>query len=289
MKVRSYNKEIKIATKMLIDVFNDIIIDRRDSQDNIQKYISVPCIYGNRSRILKSLENRNKTLKIPLSCLSITGISRDSTRVHSVNDFLKLNSGSNFDHRNMIAQPIDITYSLGFITRYQEDMDQLIGNFIPFFNPDIYVVFPAPYNIGNLKTQILWDGGLDIEYPTDSGPEEPYRITTDVRFTLKTWLFPGMHDKDNPAYPFGQKLIYKVNYMSQPVSGVIPEGQIATLDSFFEVPGDMAFDEFQDNILSGFIKYPNFDNYPYPHKFDEEANNELSGVLSGETAPGFGD
>ena len=57
MKYRSYNKEIKIANAMLRDIFNGIVIDRRDKHDNVQKEIVVPCVNGTRSRILKSMEN----------------------------------------------------------------------------------------------------------------------------------------------------------------------------------------------------------------------------------------
>ena len=51
MKTYSYNKEIMVATAQIQMIFNNITIKR----NNID--ISVPLVYGQRSRILKYLQN----------------------------------------------------------------------------------------------------------------------------------------------------------------------------------------------------------------------------------------
>jgi hypothetical protein len=76
MKSRSYHKEIQRNSAQVLDVFDDIYIDRRTVDNVVQKLIKVPCVYGSRSRILKSLENRGNTLKIPLVCINISSITR---------------------------------------------------------------------------------------------------------------------------------------------------------------------------------------------------------------------
>ena len=48
-----------------------------------------------------------------------------------------LNVDGHFDIRNMIANPININYQVSILTKYQEDLDQILGNFVPFFNPDV--------------------------------------------------------------------------------------------------------------------------------------------------------
>ena len=131
MLQRSYNKEIVIATRMFMDVFNDIVIDRRDNQDTIQKTIKVPCIYGARSRMLKALENRGNTLRLPLIAVSIVGFTRDESRAHSVNIFKQLNVDGHFDIRNMIGNPININFQVSILTKYQEDLDQILVRIAP--------------------------------------------------------------------------------------------------------------------------------------------------------------
>ena len=180
MRLRSYNKELKIATSMLIDVFNNIVIDRRDRQDNVQKRIAVPCLYGTRSRILKSSENRGKTLKPPIIAISITNISRDTARVHSVNDELRLEIPGHTDIKCKVGVPVNIDYKFSVVTKFQEDMDQIYGNFVPFMNPDIYVVWPHPNGLGNIKTQIIWQGDFSIEYPEEIDPADPWRVYADA-------------------------------------------------------------------------------------------------------------
>jgi hypothetical protein len=273
MQLRSYNAEIVIATRMFMDVFNDIVIDRRDNQGTIQKQIKVPCVYGSRSRILKSLENRGNTLKLPLIAVTITGFSRDEARAHSVNIFKELNVDGHFDIRNMIANPININYTVSIITKFQSDTDQILGNFIPFFNPDIYVTWPNPYVDDNIKSQVYWDGAIDIQYPEEITETDPWRIISEGSFVFKTWMFPGMGDGSS-RYPYDAPLIYHINLCKRPPNGNLVSGfvddqftvsgaiDVGALNAFYEVPHTMEFSEYIDNIEAGYILEPNFDCMP---------------------------
>jgi hypothetical protein len=259
---------------MFMDVFNDIVIDRRDNLGNIQKQIKVPCIYGSRSRILKSLENRSNTLKLPLIAVTITGLTRDESRTHSVNIFKELNVDGHFDIRNMVANPININYEVSIITKYQSDNDQIMSNFIPFFNPDIYVTWPNPHRNENIKSQVIWEGSINTTYPEDISEGDPWRITSDAGFVFKSWMFPGMGDGGKTQYPFGAPLIYHINLcraipdgdlLSGYVDGkFVLSGQIdvGSLNAFYDVPTSMEFDDYLDNIEAGYIKAPNFDCMP---------------------------
>lgn len=291
MERRSYNKEILIATRMFMDIFNDIVIDRRDNIDNIQKTIKVPCIYGARSRMLKSLENRGNTLKLPMIAVTITGFIRDESRAHSVNIFKQLNTDGHFDIRNMIANPININYSVSILTKFQEDLDQILGNFIPFFNPDIYVTWPNPYDGDKIKAQIFWDGSMGITYPEDIGEGEPWRILAEGDFTFKTWMFPGM---GSGTYPFDAPLIYNINLCKSPPEGNLTSGyvdgefvisgqiDVGGLNAFYNVPQSMTFDDYIDNIEAGYIKEPNFDSMPITGALIEKTLwQSTSGILSG--------
>lgn len=299
MLTRSYNKEIVIATRMFMDVFNDIVIDRRDNLDTIQKTIKVPCVYGARSRMLKSLENRANTLKLPLIAVSIAGFSRDEGRAHSVNIFKQLNVDGHFDIRNMVANPININYQVSILTKYQEDLDQILGNFVPFFNPDIYITWPNPYGGDNIKSQISWDGDFGITYPEDIGENEPWRTLAEGTFTFKTWMFPGMgapagSTGSDSNYPFDAPLIFNINLCKEPPNGNLVTGfvsgdfvisgqiDVGGLNSFYDVPLTQTFDNYIENISSGLIHEPNFDNNPISGALiDNTLWQSTSGLLSG--------
>lgn len=76
MKFRSYNSELILAGGLIANIFNDIVIDRRshgintdyskpiDLKEIVQKKIEVPCIFGDRSNILRSLENESRGFKV---------------------------------------------------------------------------------------------------------------------------------------------------------------------------------------------------------------------------------
>jgi len=237
MKSRSYHKEIQRNSAQVLDVFDDIYIDRRTVDNVVQKLIKVPCVYGSRSRILKSLENRGNTLKIPLVCINIASITRDSRRAFDIHDGLARQHGD-YDLLKNTAVPINISYALEIIGKFQEDVDQIISNFVPFFNPDIYIVVPHPISSSlKLKSQLIWDGSFALNYANEIGKNSPYRMIATTNLTLKTWMFPGME-------------------------GDIPtSGYIETISaSFHAVPRPMSYDEYVENFLCGYVSAEFYDN-----------------------------
>lgn len=269
MKYRSYNREFRTATAQILNIFNDITIDRRDAKDNIEKLITVPCVYGNRSSILKSLENGNKTLKIPLITLNMDSISRDTSRVHSTYEGITRNIGGVIDPQNNTPVPVNISYSIDIITKYQEDQDQILCNFIPFFNPDIFIVWPNPkIPTKNIKSQIVWDGNFNFIWPSNITPTDNYRYMASTSFTLKTWIFAGMTEK------IQGKLIHKINFDDS----LISKGNTGYhMDRWYDVPNTIDFDSYIDQITSGnIINDQSRTNYDYL---------QMSGGISGYFSP----
>jgi hypothetical protein len=194
MKFRSYNKEIHSCTAQFLDVFDNMIVERAVERDgrNYTTNIQVPCLYGPRSRVLKSLENKNKTVQLPIMTISLTSFSRDPDRAHSVNDVVNYQtSPTSLSLYHLTALPITLQYNMEIIAKYMSDLEQILTTFSVIMNPDIYVVFPGPHNIGNLKTQIIWNGSVDIENDESVDDRTPWRLTARTNFIVRTWLFPG--------------------------------------------------------------------------------------------------
>lgn len=244
MQTKSYNKEVRIATAQIIDALNGIVIERIDRNSNVQKKISVPCLYGNRSRELKSLENRGGNIKIPMMILSISSLSKDLKRVHSINEGLQFQTKITYDIRQNIAVPIDIKYEMLILTKYQEDLDQILSNFIINFNPGIYVVWNHPYNSEHIKSQVIWNNDLVIEFPAAIKDTDPYRFLATTTFTYRTWMFPGIggNADDGPK-------ILKFNFNENHTDG---------LDKWYDTK-TLAISAYDDNIGLGFIDSENYD------------------------------
>lgn len=56
MEFISYNAELGCANILFQRFFNDIKIERTDNKGK-KSLLSVPCMFGQRSRILKTMEN----------------------------------------------------------------------------------------------------------------------------------------------------------------------------------------------------------------------------------------
>jgi hypothetical protein len=266
MKYVSYNRELKIATTQIQDVFNDIEITRLNQGDNESKVIRIPLVYGNRSRILKSLENKNGILKLPLMAMTISNLSRDKSRVSDQNQELIMRNGTkNLDA--CTAVPMNITYTLDIFTKYQEDMDQIISNIIPFMNPDLYTVWPNPKDPSKeamMKSQVVWDDNVSLKYEDDES-STPWRINGTMSFVYKTWFFPGT-DK----YDFSKGIILKINPKDTLSSSTYDETGVSNLDymsMFYDVPTTSSIEYFMtSSVPNGDIKFPRYDvMIQYPH------------------------
>lgn len=274
MRFRSYHKEFRKATAQLLDVFDNIIIGRYDNRGTEVERIAVPCVYAGRSRILKSLENRDKTVKLPIMSISMSGVSRDAQRAMSLHDGLTYQNSSTYNYLKNTPVPINITYQMDIYTRYQDDMDQIISNFGVFFNPDIYVVIPDPVNTGkNLKCQIVWDGNIPIQFPEEISKNEPERITAATTFTFKTWLFPGL---DDTVYP--EHSIHRINFNPE----ISTHDGIGRLQGFYAVDRGDDFETYKGHIVCGLIKAPYYDIWQLSAGISG-AWVDISGLVSGDS------
>jgi hypothetical protein len=247
MKFRSYQKEIHNSTAQVLDLFNNIIIDRRNSNEDVSKEVSVPCFYGQRSRVLKSLEDKNKTIKLPLTCLTVGGIQRDASRAIDIHkDLVSQNDHGSKNHLEMQPVPVNITYDLECVSKYQQDLDQIISNFVVFFNPSVYITIPHPHKTDKrLKYPVTWNGSVTYD-PNPTIPESTdARCTAKTSFTVKTWFFTGLEANTDML-----KRIHSINFTPT----MYEEDGVAALQHWYAVPPDMTFEEYEGNIVLGLIK-----------------------------------
>ena len=247
MKTYNYNKEILVATAQMTMLFHNITIMRNNTQ------VIVPCVFGQRARILKFLENpAGSPFKLPMSHLSRGNVVLHANRSANIwQNVLTQPSNSSFNPNVISPVPIDITYNLTFMTKYPDDMDMLISNFVPFFHKDVYVTSPHPKLEGNIiNHQIIWNGTIDTKWP-----EELPNTDTDIQicntsFTFRTELFGGSSfiPENNDG------IIYTINMTLSPtISGgtstYVPSGN-NILGGFYPVPYATDFSVYTDQILN---------------------------------------
>lgn len=153
------------------------------------------------------------------------------------------------------AQPINMDFEMTIITRYREDMDQILSNWVVFFRPDVYVKWWSPRREGEtIDSQILWNHNINHELPIEYNPTNIFTYKSTTSFTFKTWLFPGMYSVENKIDPDAENIIKKFKFY--PNRGDWwDEEDLASgeKDSNFEDDtyyfGDLTEDE--DGVLSG--------------------------------------
>lgn len=173
----------------------------------MQKEIEIPCIFGDRNIILRSLQNENGAIKLPLYILTSKGIQVDTKRQADLHLDIFYQQDEAFsrlpqDHplyrpynlKKRRGLPITISYGLTMITKYKEDLDQMCTNWMVHWRPDIYVKWWHPRNkVEPLQSEILWGQAIDIQNNEDYDATKRFKWQASTQFTFKTWIFPGLN------------------------------------------------------------------------------------------------
>jgi len=203
VKNYTYNWEIQTLLEQFVSAFNDVIVKRYDNQKTLippTSGLKASYVYGPKQRIFNTLQNPAPGgLRVPAIAVSIGGISRDPNRVFNKNDGFNVPYNTTItssDYLKHIPQPVPINISVNMtlITKFQSDMDQLISNFAPYCDPYIVISWKIPTLDGTLspyeiRTEVLWNGNINLTYPNDAGPNQPFRIVADTSFVIKGWIF----------------------------------------------------------------------------------------------------
>ncbi len=186
-------------TTMLMNCFSDIIIKRfnvnRDPRDQIKTRV----VYAPKQRVLNDLLDKDQNLQLPVISVQIGGIARDENRVfnkllgtfhHPANTTYSLNEKG--------PQPIDVTYNLSIMTRYQQDMDQILSHLLPYINPYFVVSWRTPQRPNfEIRSNVVWNGQANVQYPVELNANQVARVVADLSFVFKGWLFQNQTKHEN--------------------------------------------------------------------------------------------
>lgn len=208
VKNQTFHFEIKDLVTQFVAAFDDIIIKRYDKNRVPQNDVQVRYVYAPKQRVLYDLVNKAQNLTVPVVAININSVSRDESRVFNKLAGFYVSRGAGELDTQINSQfyrtpvPVNIQVNMSVITKFQTDMDQIISNFVPYNNPYIILSWKVPFTIlqstvpQEIRSEVLWDGGITLSYPTDIAANEKYRIVGDTAFTIKGWLFPYVQ---NPA------------------------------------------------------------------------------------------
>ena len=233
MKNYTYYWEIRDLIGSFVNVFNDVVIKRYNTAKLPEDQINVAFTYMPKNRVLFDIVNKAGQIKLPIISVSLGGIQRDVKRVFNKLEgpYYSLNSSaSGFEHL-LQPVPVNLTVNMSILTRFQQDLDQILSNFIPYTDPYVVVSWKMPITNLEIRSHIHWNGNVSITPPIDIGHEQHYRWIADTSFIIEGWLFK------TPEDPVGK--IYKIDMSFTAASGLYDNinwlhslESIETTDSF---------------------------------------------------------
>ena len=203
MKNYTYEWNVKDIITQFIAAFDDTIIKRYNQNREPTEIVEVRYVLAPKQRVMYDIVNKAQNLTLPVVALNVTSISRDEKRVFNKLDYLHNFSTEKNSTSVKMPLPINISISMSILTRYMEDMDQIISNFIPYTNPYIILAWKEPTNgteVIEIRSEVLWDGNITMSTPTDTTFSDKFRITADTTFTIKGWLFKDRNEISTPIY-----------------------------------------------------------------------------------------
>jgi hypothetical protein len=205
MRKSPYFFEIKNLLTQFLAAFNNVVIKRFNAEREVGQTLQVRYVYAPKERVIYDIVNFSQNITLPVISINMTGFSRDENRVFNKNGgFYKPRRIPDPDNKKVgdysmfyrTPVPVNIGIDMNIMTKYQTDLDQIMSNFIPFCNPYIILSWKVPEEydlpfIEEIRSEVLWNGNVSVQYPTDINGGTKYFVIGKTSFTIKGWIFPS--------------------------------------------------------------------------------------------------
>lgn len=195
----TYDHELITMSTMFMNSMSDIVVKRFNVNKQARDQIKTRIVYAPKQRVLNDLLDRDQNLQLPVISVHIAGIARDDSRVFNkiLGTFhTPANSTSSVNEKGPL--PIDVTYNVSIMTRYQQDMDQILSHLLPYVNPYFTVSWRTPSRPDfEIRSNVFWSGNANITYPFDIAATQVARVVAELTFTFKGWLFQNTEEFAN--------------------------------------------------------------------------------------------
>ena len=191
-----YGFEIESILKQFTALIDKAIILRYEKVENERRLVQTiqPTYkFTTKSRTLLMLLNGAKNFTLPCVVIEVKSIKADKERLASKQTMIsRFNDGLLEGYK--YPTPITLTVSVNIVTKYKSDLFQIYGNLASQFQPECFISWVVPTNIGiqrieELRNKVEWDFSLDIDSKETLKESDEDRFTGKMNFTIQGWIF----------------------------------------------------------------------------------------------------
>ena len=190
-----YPRVTERVSTAIIDLFNDVKINRFNEDGTVDKIIHVPIVFHANKNFTEFLMNTSRVKEsrhpTPIMGLRISGYSRDNSRTTQSHYIRTVFSDEKQTYiRDLRPAPWKIGFTLSIYTENLIDFSQILENIVTYFNPTITVAIKEFENI-NIERDVvvtLQDTSIEMNDEVDRDGYQTYTI--DLTLSAACVLYP---------------------------------------------------------------------------------------------------
>ena len=193
-----YNEGLRKVTIAFGAIFNNITVQRTDSDGNVVQSIKVPLAYAPKEKFLvrleqqASLDDREFAITLPRMGFEIKSLqydaSRKLTRLQKHKSVKSSISGKVLDY-NYTPVPYNIGFDLSVFTATAEGGLQIIEQILPYFQPDYTVTINDNIAMDSKRDIPIILNNINYEDSYEGDFASRRSIIYNLAFTLKFYLY----------------------------------------------------------------------------------------------------
>jgi hypothetical protein len=176
-------------------LFNNITIQRVNSEGEIFSTMQVPLAYSSTQKFLARLEqspdlNKPVQISLPRMSFEFIGLYYDSQRkVTTTQFFVTKDKDNNELKKAYMPVPYNMDFELSIFTKTNDDMLQIVEQILPYFQPHFTLTVDLVSNIGEKRDVPIILNSISMDDSYEGNFDTRRALIYTLKFTAKTYLF----------------------------------------------------------------------------------------------------
>lgn len=197
LTVPYYHSLLKKYVIVFGTLFNNINIERVDSNGNVTQTFKVPIAYGPRDKTLARLDENptgipKKSITLPRMAFEMTGIQYAADRkLQTTRQIYTANNvnGTNVYQKAYTPVPYDIEFTLSVMAKTTEDATRIVEQILPYFTPEWTISARLLEDFDNITDIPVVINSVGIEDNYDQSFENRRVLIYTLVFMMKGYLY----------------------------------------------------------------------------------------------------